>query len=78
MLMKRRVSPSQIGPVFFFMDGNEKPHRAHPLDEFRESEDIRRMNWPTRSPDLIPVEHAYDALWRAITTRNPLRVPSKD
>ncbi|MBJ5561201.1 hypothetical protein JGG76_24105 [Salmonella enterica subsp. enterica serovar Derby] len=35
------------------------------------------MDWPARSPDLNPIEHVWDALGRAIATRNPLREPSK-
>ncbi|GFV28103.1 hypothetical protein TNCV_677911 [Trichonephila clavipes] len=48
--------------------------RTHLVDEFLESEDIRRMDWPVRSPDLILIQHAWDALGRAIAARNsPLR-----
>ncbi|GBM02755.1 hypothetical protein AVEN_40822-1 [Araneus ventricosus] len=53
------------------MDDNARPHRALLIDEFLESEDIRRMDWPARSPDLNPIEHVWDALGRAIATRNP-------
>ncbi|GFX60042.1 hypothetical protein TNCV_4557231 [Trichonephila clavipes] len=31
------------------------------VDEFPESEDIRRMDWPVRSPDLFCIDHARDA-----------------
>ncbi|GFW56416.1 uncharacterized protein TNCV_2089231 [Trichonephila clavipes] len=31
------------------------------------------MNWLAISPDLKPREHALDALWRSIATRNPFR-----
>ncbi|GBN39097.1 hypothetical protein AVEN_161008-1 [Araneus ventricosus] len=53
------------------MDDNARPHRALLVDEFLESEDIRRMDWPARSPDLNPIEHVWDALGRSIATRNP-------
>ncbi|GBN67089.1 hypothetical protein AVEN_166511-1, partial [Araneus ventricosus] len=39
------------------MDDNARPHRALLVDKFLESEDIRRMDWPARSPDLNPIEH---------------------
>ncbi|GBM64168.1 Transposable element Tcb2 transposase [Araneus ventricosus] len=61
-----------VGPEFILMDGNTRPHRALLVDEFLESEDIRRMDWPARSPDLNPIEHVWDALGRAIATRHPL------
>ncbi|GBM09329.1 Transposable element Tc1 transposase [Araneus ventricosus] len=59
-----------VGPEFILMDDNARPHRALLVDEFLESEDIRRMDWAARSPDLNPIEHVYDALGRAIATRN--------
>ncbi|GFW23179.1 DDE_3 domain-containing protein [Trichonephila clavipes] len=46
-----------------------KDERAHLVDEFLESEDIHRMDWPVRSPDLILIEHAWDPL--TIATRKP-------
>ncbi|UYV61755.1 hypothetical protein LAZ67_1006333 [Cordylochernes scorpioides] len=36
-----------------------------------ESENIRRMDWPARSPDLNPIEHVWDALGRRIGARHP-------
>ncbi|GFY14224.1 DDE_3 domain-containing protein [Trichonephila clavipes] len=50
---------------------DSSPHRALLVDEFLESEDIRRMDWLVRSPDLNPIENVWDALRRAIVTRNP-------
>ncbi|GFV21563.1 transposable element Tcb2 transposase [Trichonephila clavipes] len=48
------------------------------VDEFLENEDIRRMDWPAKFPDLNnPIEHVWDALMMAIATRNPLREPSR-
>ena len=36
------------------------------VDKYMESEDIQPMAWPANSPDLNPIEHAWDALGRAI------------
>lgn len=36
------------------------------VEEYLESEDIHRMDWPAKYPDLNPIEHAWDALGRAI------------
>ncbi|GBL93447.1 hypothetical protein AVEN_59656-1 [Araneus ventricosus] len=66
-----------VGPEFILLDDNARPHGALLVDEFLESEDIHRMDWPARSPDLNPIEHVWDALGRAIATRNPLREPSR-
>ncbi|GFV10606.1 transposable element Tcb2 transposase [Trichonephila clavipes] len=56
-------------PEFILMDNNARPHSALLVDEFLESEDIRRMDWSARSPDLNHIEYVWDALERAIATR---------
>ncbi|GBM12594.1 hypothetical protein AVEN_146777-1 [Araneus ventricosus] len=66
-----RLFRGAVGPEFILMDNNARPHRALLVDEFLESEDIRRMDSPARSPDLNPIEHVWDALGRSIATRNP-------
>ncbi|GFS76135.1 transposable element Tcb2 transposase [Trichonephila clavipes] len=40
---------------FISMDDNARPQRAHLVNEFLESEDICRMDWLVRSPDLNPI-----------------------
>ncbi|GFV56320.1 hypothetical protein TNCV_2643671 [Trichonephila clavipes] len=32
-------------------------------------EDIERMDWPARSPDLNPIEHVWDFLGRRLAAR---------
>ncbi|GFU54785.1 DDE_3 domain-containing protein [Trichonephila clavipes] len=55
-----------MGVEFLFMDDNARPHRANVVDEFLQSEDITRMDWPTYSPDWNPIEHVWDMLGRRI------------
>ncbi|GBM84654.1 hypothetical protein AVEN_136684-1 [Araneus ventricosus] len=43
-----RLFRGAVGPEFILMDDNAKPHRALLVDEFLESEDIRRMDWISR------------------------------
>ncbi|GBM95886.1 hypothetical protein AVEN_211258-1, partial [Araneus ventricosus] len=66
-----RLCRGAVGPEFILMDDNSRPHRALLVDEFLESEDNRRMDWPARSPDLNPIEHVWDTLGRAIANHNP-------
>ncbi|GFV91635.1 DDE_3 domain-containing protein [Trichonephila clavipes] len=58
-------------PEFILMDDNGRPHRVVLVPKFLESGNIRRMVWPARCPDLNPIEHVWDALGKAITTRKP-------
>ena len=53
------------------MTDNARPHRAGILEDFLEEEDIRRMEWPTRSPYSNPKQHACDVLGRRISVRQP-------
>ncbi|GFW55455.1 DDE_3 domain-containing protein [Trichonephila clavipes] len=56
-----------MGDEFLFMDDNARPHHANIVDEYLQSEDIIRMDWPAHSPDLNPIEHAWDMLGQRIT-----------
>ncbi|GFV60360.1 DDE_3 domain-containing protein [Trichonephila clavipes] len=59
------------GPKFILMDNSTRSHIALLTDEFLESEDISLIDWPSRSPDLNPIDHVWGALRRAITTQKP-------
>ncbi|GFX89278.1 hypothetical protein TNCV_1339771 [Trichonephila clavipes] len=48
------------------MDDNAQCHRTVAAEQLLESEDIERMDWPARSPDLNPIEHP-----RLLATSHP-------
>ena len=58
-----------IGDDFILMDDNARPHRARVVTDYLETETIERMDWPSLSPDLNPIEHAWDKLQQAVSAR---------
>ncbi|GFX33154.1 transposable element Tc1 transposase [Trichonephila clavipes] len=58
-----------LGLQFLFMDDNAPCHRTVAAEQLLESEDIERMDWPARSPDLNPIEHVWDFLGRRLAAR---------
>ncbi|GFW50735.1 transposable element Tcb2 transposase [Trichonephila clavipes] len=65
-----------VGADFISMDDNTRPPRAYMVNEFLEKEDIPQLDWPVRSPDLIPTKYAWATQGRATVTLNPLWEPS--
>ncbi|GFU66398.1 transposable element Tcb2 transposase [Trichonephila clavipes] len=64
-----RLFRSAMGLQFLFMDDNAPCHRTVAAEQLLESEDIERMHWPVRSPDLNPIDHVWDFLGRRLAAR---------
>ncbi|GFU83757.1 transposable element Tcb2 transposase [Trichonephila clavipes] len=64
-----RLFRGAMGLQFLFMDDNAPCHRTVAAEQLLESEDIEHMDWPTRSPDLNPIEHVWEFLGRRLAAR---------
>ncbi|GFX16344.1 transposable element Tcb2 transposase [Trichonephila clavipes] len=64
-----RLFRGTMGLQFLFMNDNAPCHRTVAAEQFLVSEDIERMDWPARSPDLNPIKHVWDFLGRRLAAR---------
>ncbi|GFU96032.1 transposable element Tc3 transposase [Trichonephila clavipes] len=64
-----RLFRGAMGLQFLFMDDNAPCHRTVAAKQLLEREDIERMDWPARAPDLNPIEHVWDFLGRRLAAR---------
>ncbi|GFW50121.1 transposable element Tcb2 transposase [Trichonephila clavipes] len=73
-----RLFRGAIGLQFLFIDDNSSCQRTVATEQLLESEDVERMDWPARSPDLNPIEHVWDFLGRRLAARTLLPVTIRE
>lgn len=60
------VIPTVQQHSLLFQHDNAPPHRASLVSQCLQQHGIPQIPWPARSPDLSPIEHAWDMLGRRI------------
>jgi hypothetical protein len=65
-----RTYAGAVGPDFILIDDNVRAHRAHIRNRYHKEVTIVRMDWPAKSTDLNPIEHALDMMQTAISSRH--------
>lgn len=59
---------------WIFQQDNAPPHRSNETRRFLEARGIRPIDWPSKSPDLNPIEHVWDFLGQKLVLRNPINL----
>ena len=52
-------------------DDNARPLWARTVQQFLQQNNVDHLDWPARSPDLSPIEHAWDILGQRVRQRVP-------
>lgn len=58
-----------FGNDFILVDDNARPHRARIVQDVLRDNNIERMNWPARSPDMNVIEHVWSWMKRKLNDR---------
>ena len=61
-----RTYTGAVGPGFLLVNDKARPHVARVCSQLQEDEGIDTIECTPRSPDLNPIEHFWDIIFRSI------------
>ena len=56
-------------PNAIFQQDNARPHTAQLTTQYLQTNNVDVMEWPSKSPDLSPIEQVWDLLERRLRQR---------